>query len=81
MATLNISIDDTIQHDAFLAFQKMGISPSDGVRAFLAYVASTGEMPIKQMATTDDTKLVELIKQRMGETDKIHETTLDELFA
>lgn len=82
MATLNIRVDDVIKQQAFLAFENLGISPSDAVRHFLAYVATTGKMPIKQILVSDeDADLYDIVKKRMAETDKIHDTTLDELFA
>lgn len=86
MANLNIRIDDAIKQEAFLAFEKMGVNPSDAVHAFLSYVANTGQMPIKEMLIkemneSDDEQLVALIKKRMNEKEKIHETTLDELFS
>lgn len=81
MANLNIRVDDTIKHNAFVAFDKLGISPSDAIRAFLTYVGETGTMPIRQVVISDDdAKLLAIAKERMNETDKIYETTLDELF-
>lgn len=42
MANLNIRVDDNVKQQAFLAFDNLGISPSDAIRTFLAYVADTG---------------------------------------
>ncbi|MFW2178367.1 MULTISPECIES: type II toxin-antitoxin system RelB/DinJ family antitoxin [unclassified Moraxella] len=82
MANLNIRVDDTTKQQAFLAFDKLGILPSDAIRTFLAYVATTGKMPIKQVIMCDeDADLYDIVKKRMTETDKIRATTLDELFA
>lgn len=82
MTNLNIRIDEAIKQQAFLAFDNLGITPSEAIRAFLAYVASTGKMPIKQIVVSDeDAELYELLQKRLNEPDKIKETTLDELFA
>ncbi|MDH2997171.1 bifunctional antitoxin/transcriptional repressor RelB [Pasteurellaceae bacterium LFhippo2] len=82
MANLNIRIDDAIKQQAFTAFDNLGVSPSDAIRAFLAYVADTGRMPIKQVIVSDeDAELYALVKKRLSEPEKIKDTTLDELFS
>lgn len=82
MANLNIRIDESIKQQAFSAFDNLGIRPSDAIRAFLAYVAETGKMPLKQIIVSDeDAELYAVIKQRLNEPEKIRETTLDELFS
>lgn len=82
MANLNIRVDDKIKQQAFLAFENMGMSPSDAIRAFLTYVATTGTMPVHQIVVSDEeAELVELVKKRLAETDKIRTTTLDDLFS
>lgn len=82
MANLNIRIDESIKQQAFSAFDNLGISPSDAIRAFLAYVAETGKMPLRQIIVSDeDAELYAVIKQRLNEPEKIRETTLDELFS
>ncbi len=82
MSNLNIRIDDMVKQQAFEAFDNLGISPSDAIRAFLAYVAETGRMPIKQIIVSDeDAELYELVKKRLNEPEKIKNTTLDELFS
>lgn len=81
MANLNIRIDDTIKQQAFAAFDNLGVTPSDAIRAFLTYVADTGKMPIKQIIVSDeDADIYELVKKRLSEPEKIKLTTLDELF-
>ena len=82
MSNLNIRIDDMVKQQAFEAFDNLGISPSDAIRSFLAYVAETGRMPIKQIIVSDeDADLYALVKQRLNEPEKIKNTTLDELFS
>ncbi|MDD6911178.1 type II toxin-antitoxin system RelB/DinJ family antitoxin [Actinobacillus minor] len=82
MSNLNIRIDDMVKQQAFEAFDNLGISPSDAIRSFLAYVAETGRMPIKQIIVSDeDAELYELVKKRLNEPEKIKNTTLDELFS
>lgn len=82
MANLNIRIDDVVKQQAFLAFENLGVSPSDAIRAFLAYVADTGRLPIRQVVVSDeDAELYALVKKRLNEPDKIRSTTLDELFS
>ena len=82
MSNLNIRIDDMVKQQSFEAFDNLGISPSDAIRSFLAYVAETGRMPIKQIIVSDeDAELYELIKKRLNEPEKIKNTTLDELFS
>ena len=82
MSNLNIRIDDVVKKQAFEAFANLGISPSDAIRSFLAYVAETGRMPIKQIIVSDeDADLYALVKQRLNEPEKIKNTTLDELFS
>lgn len=82
MANLNIRIDDTVKQQAFLAFENLGMSPSDAIRTFLAYVAETGKMPIKQMIVSEEeAELYALVKKRLNEPEKIRDTNLDELFS
>ncbi|MGX2951085.1 type II toxin-antitoxin system RelB/DinJ family antitoxin [Ursidibacter sp. B-7004-1] len=82
MSNLNIRIDDMVKQQAFAAFDNLGITPSDAIRSFLAYVAETGKMPIKQVIVSDeDAELYALVKKRLNEPDKIRNTTLDELFS
>ncbi len=82
MSNLNIRIDEVVKQQAFEAFDNLGISPSDAIRSFLAYVAETGRMPIKQIIVSDeDADLYALVKQRLNEPEKIKNTTLDELFS
>ncbi|EER47686.1 bifunctional antitoxin/transcriptional repressor RelB [Actinobacillus minor NM305] len=82
MSNLNIRIDEVVKQQAFEAFDNLGISPSDAIRSFLAYVAETGRMPIKQIIVSDeDVELYELVKKRLNEPEKIKNTTLDELFS
>lgn len=82
MANLNIRVDDAIKQQAFTAFENLGVSPSDAIRTFLAYVADTGRMPIKQIIISDeDADLYEIVKKRLSEPEKIKSTTLDELFS
>ena len=82
MSNLNIRVDDMVKQQAFEAFDNLGISPSDAIRSFLAYVAETGRMPIKQIIVSDeDAELYELVKKRLNEPEKIKNTTLDELFS
>ena len=82
MSNLNIRVDDRVKQQAFEAFDNLGISPSDAIRSFLAYVAETGRMPIKQIIVSDeDADLYALVKQRLNEPEKIKNTTLDELFS
>ena len=82
MANINIRIDDNLKNNAFMAFERMGLSPSDAVRAFLEYVATTGKMPIKQVLVSEDedNDLYALVKKRINEPHKFKETTLDDLF-
>ncbi|QIW16153.1 bifunctional antitoxin/transcriptional repressor RelB [Pasteurellaceae bacterium RH1A] len=82
MANLNIRVDDRIKQEAFLAFDNLGLSPSDAIRSFLAYVADTGKMPVKQVIMTDEeAELYILVKKRLSEPHKIKDTTLDDLFS
>lgn len=82
MANLNIRVDDAVKQQAFLAFENLGVSPSEAIRTFLAYVADTGRMPIKQIIISDDDEeLYQIVKKHLNEPEKISSTTLDELFS
>lgn len=81
MANLNIHIDDTTKQQAFLVFEQLGITPSEAVRSFLDYVAKHGKMPIQQVWLDDDSDIIDVVKQRLNEPEKIKTTTLDELFS
>lgn len=81
MANLNIRVDDAIKQQAFLAFDNLGMSPSEAIRAFLAYVAETGKMPIKQVWISDeDSDIYDVVRKRLNEPHKIKSVTMDELF-
>lgn len=78
MATINLRVDDVTKKEAFSAFEKLGISPSDAMRTFLNYVAKTGKMPVHEVVLSEEE--YQLVKKRIQETDKHRVTTLDELF-
>lgn len=79
MANINLRVDDLTKKEAFTAFKKLGISPSDAMRTFLNYVARTGKMPVHEIILSEEE--YQLVKKRIQETDKHRVTTLDELFS
>lgn len=79
MANINLRVDDLTKKEAFSAFEKLGITPSEAMRTFLSYVARTGKMPVHEITLSEEE--YHLVKQRIQETDKHRITTLDELFS
>ncbi len=43
MSTIQIRVDDELKKDAYQAFEKLNLSPSDALRLFLRYVAEKGQ--------------------------------------
>lgn len=66
MASINIRVDDALKERAYSVLAQLGLSPSDAVRQFLAYVADNGKLPIKAIMVSDeDAKLIAIVQQRL----------------
>ena len=57
MSTIQIRVDDELKKDAYQAFEKLNLSPSDALRLFLRYVAENEKLPFAEvsvMVSEDD---------------------------
>lgn len=66
MASINIRVDDALKERAYSVLAQLGLSPSDAIRQFLAYVADNGKLPIKAIMVSDeDAELIAIVQQRL----------------
>jgi RHH-type rel operon transcriptional repressor/antitoxin RelB len=79
MASINIRVDDGLKERAYSVLTQLGVSPSDAMRQFLAYVADNGKLPIKAMMVSDeDDELIAIVQQRLQSPQPVR-VTLDDL--
>ena len=81
MATVNFRVNDDLKEKSFSILKDNEISPTDFFTSVLEYIASTGKLPVKQVALSlEDQELLELARQRINDSkEKFEEITLDDL--
>ncbi|EHC2618614.1 type II toxin-antitoxin system RelB/DinJ family antitoxin, partial [Salmonella enterica] len=50
MSTIQIRVDEELKKEAYQAFEKLNLSPSDALRLFLRYVAENEKLPFTEVS-------------------------------
>ncbi len=84
MSTIQVRIDDDLKKNAYQAFEKMNLTPSDALRLFLRYVAENQKLPFAEVSvmvadTDDDTDILEVVRDRLKNPAKRIRVNLDDI--
>lgn len=82
MSAVTFRVDDALKSAAVAKLSAHGLSLSDVLRDTLAYIAETGQPPVKRRLVTDeDARLIEIVRVRLADPAPRHRMTLAELKA
>jgi RHH-type rel operon transcriptional repressor/antitoxin RelB len=84
MSTIQVRIDDELKKNAYQAFEKMNLSPSDALRLFLRYVAENQKLPFEEVSVIvadndDDADILEVVRNRLKNPANRVKVNLDEI--
>ncbi|VEN50826.1 unnamed protein product [Callosobruchus maculatus] len=70
MSTIQIRVDDELKKDAYQAFEKLNLSPSDALRLFLRYVAENEKLPFAEVSVMvseddEDADILAVVRERL----------------
>ncbi|GBQ52653.1 type II toxin-antitoxin system RelB/DinJ family antitoxin (plasmid) [Komagataeibacter sucrofermentans] len=83
MSAVTFRVDDALKSAAVAKLSAHGLSLSDVLRDTLAYIAETGQPPVKRRLVTDEdaSMLIEIVRERLADPAPRHRMTLAELKA
>ena len=84
MSTIQVRIDDDLKKNAYQAFEKMNLTPSDALRLFLRYVAENQKLPFTEVSVMvadndDDADILETVRERLKTPAKRVRVNLDDI--
>ncbi|MBI6548625.1 type II toxin-antitoxin system RelB/DinJ family antitoxin [Xenorhabdus lircayensis] len=84
MSTIQIRVDEELKKDAYRAFDKLNMSPSDALRLFLRYVAENEKLPFAEVSVMvserdEDEDILEVVRERLKNPAKRIRVNLDEI--
>jgi RHH-type rel operon transcriptional repressor/antitoxin RelB len=84
MSTIQVRIDDELKKNAYQAFEKMNLSPSEALRLFLRYVAENQKLPFTEVSVMvadndDDADILEVVRDRLKNPAKRIRVNLDDI--
>lgn len=84
MSTIQVRIDEELKKNAYQAFEKMNLSPSDALRQFLRYVAENQRLPFAEVSVMvaendDDADILAVVRDRLKNPMKRIKVNLDAL--
>lgn len=84
MSTIQIRVDDELKKNAYLAFEKLNLSPSDALRLFLRYVAEHEKLPFTEVSVMvsdedEDADILAIVRERIKNPAKRIRVNLDDL--
>jgi RHH-type rel operon transcriptional repressor/antitoxin RelB len=84
MSTIQVRIDEELKKNAYQAFEKMNLSPSDALRQFLRYVAENQRLPFAEVSVIvaendDDADILAVVRDRLNNPMKRIKVNLDDL--
>ena len=84
MSTIQVRIDDDLKKNAYKAFEKMNLSPSEALRLFLRYVAENQKLPFTEVSVMvadndDDADILEVVRDRLKNPAKRIRVNLDDI--
>ncbi|MCZ2204425.1 type II toxin-antitoxin system RelB/DinJ family antitoxin [Bartonella sp. A05] len=84
MSTIQIRVDENLKKDAYQAFEKLNLPPSDALRLFLRYVAENGKLPFSEISVMisdndEDSDILEVVRERLKNPAKRIRVNLNDL--
>jgi len=84
MSTIQIRVDENLKKDAYKAFDKLNLSPSDALRLFLRYVAENKKLPFSEVSVMvsendQDDDILAIVRERLHNPTKRIRVNLDDL--
>ncbi|CAI3954304.1 Antitoxin component of the RelBE or YafQ-DinJ toxin-antitoxin module (RelB) (PDB:4ML0) [Commensalibacter communis] len=84
MSTIQIRVDENLKKDAYKAFDKLNLSPSDALRLFLRYVAENKKLPFSEVSvmvsdSDKDDDILAVVRERLNNPAKRVRVNLDDL--
>ncbi|MBD1226600.1 MULTISPECIES: type II toxin-antitoxin system RelB/DinJ family antitoxin [Xenorhabdus] len=84
MSTIQIRVDEELKKNAYRAFDKLNLSPSDAMRLFLRYVAENEKLPFTEISVMvsehdEDEDILEVVRERLKDPAKRIRVNLDEI--
>ncbi|PHM47845.1 type II toxin-antitoxin system RelB/DinJ family antitoxin [Xenorhabdus miraniensis] len=84
MSTIQIRVDEELKKNAYRAFDKLNLSPSDAMRLFLRYVAENEKLPFAEVSVMvsehdEDEDILEVVRERLKNPAKRIRVNLDEI--
>ncbi|OTA14509.1 transcriptional regulator [Xenorhabdus beddingii] len=84
MSTIQIRVDEELKKNAYQAFEKLNLSPSDAMRLFLRYVAENEKLPFTEVSVIvseydEDEDILEVVRERLKNPAKRIRVNLDEI--
>jgi len=84
MSTIQIRVDENLKKDAYKAFDKLNLSPSDALRLFLRYVAENKKLPFSEVSVIvsdndKDDDILAVVRERLSNPAKRIRVNLDDL--
>ncbi|CDL79911.1 type II toxin-antitoxin system RelB/DinJ family antitoxin [Xenorhabdus cabanillasii] len=84
MSTIQIRVDEELKKNAYRAFDKLNLSPSDALRLFLRYVAENEKLPFAEISLMvaehdEDEDILEVVRDRLKNPVKRIRVNLDEI--
>ncbi|WP_338804420.1 type II toxin-antitoxin system RelB/DinJ family antitoxin [Xenorhabdus griffiniae] len=84
MSTIQIRVDEELKKNAYQAFEKLNLSPSDAMRLFLRYVAENEKLPFAEVSVMvseqdEDEDILDVVRDRLKNPAKRIRVNLDEI--
>ncbi len=84
MSTIQIRVDDELKKDAYQAFEKLNLSPSDALRLFLRYVAENEKLPFSEVSVMvseddEDADILAVVRERLKNPARRIRVNVDDL--
>ncbi|MBC8949387.1 MULTISPECIES: type II toxin-antitoxin system RelB/DinJ family antitoxin [Xenorhabdus] len=84
MSTIQIRVDEELKKNAYQAFEKLNLSPSDAMRLFLRYVAENEKLPFTEVSVMvseqdEDEDILDVVRERLKNPAKRIRVNIDEI--
>lgn len=84
MSTIQIRVDDKLKKEAYQAFEKLNLSPSEALRLFLRYVAENEKLPFAEVSMMiseddEDSDILTVARERLKNPARRIKVNVDDL--